>query len=207
MKWLFLASGRGSNFEAVAKAVQAGKLPNTQIVGLICNRAKAPVLATAESLGVPSLLIDSSSFRTANGKWDRPAYEAELEKQIAHFQPDMVALGGYMLLLSKSLVQRWSNRIVNIHPSLLPAFPGLGAQKQALDAGAKRTGCTVHLVNEHLDAGAVVEQRELDILPGENEASLSERLLPLEHAAYVHAIDRLSREKFEVRGNQIVWLG
>jgi len=193
VKWLFLASGRGSNFQAVAQAVQAGTLPQTTLIGLVSNRADAPALDIARGLAIPTSVVESRSFRTPDGKWDRAAYEAALESCIAGYAPDWIALGGYMLLLGEKIVRRWSNRIVNIHPSLLPAFPGLNAQRQALEAGVAWTGCTVHLVNEALDAGAIVEQARLEILEGETEASLTERLLPLEHATYVRAVERLSR--------------
>lgn len=179
---IFLASGRGSGFAALIRAIQSGEL-KAQAVALICNRADAPVLKIAEDAGIP--------FHLIVGKGDRAAYELELEKTIADLQPDWVLLAGYMRILGGSIIQRWAGRIVNIHPSLLPEFRGLHAQKQALESGAKVTGCTVHLVTEGLDEGPTVEQSRVTIEPGDTVESLSARLQPIEHATYLRAMKKL----------------
>ncbi len=204
-KLLFLASGRGSNFQAIARAIGAGKIRNAQVVGLICNNADAPVLAIADKKGIPTTVLPKDQFRNAAGKWVRADFERALVQAIESYHPDYIILAGYMLLLGRETVNRWSGKIINIHPSLLPDFKGLRAQKQALDAGAKRTGCTVHLVTEALDDGPILEQSSLDILPGDTEESLSERLLPLEHATYVNAVDKLCNQPFKIEGGQWIW--
>ena len=181
---VFLASGRGSNFEAIARAIQAGEL-QAEASALICNRREAPVLKIAEGLGVPACLVDRKRFK------DRLAYEEELISMIETFDPDLVCLAGYMLLLGPKVVQRWKGKIVNIHPSLLPDFRGLNAQKQALESGRSETGCTVHYVTEGLDDGPIIEQSKIAILPGDTEQSLSERLLAVEHATYVRALRKI----------------
>ncbi len=187
---VLMASGRGSCFESLCHAVQTGEIPNATVSALICNRAQAPVLEIAKRAGVPVHLIDQESFRRA-GKWDREAYEEALEKALLSLSPDWILLAGYMRLLGAGIVGRWAGRIVNIHPSLLPEFRGLKAQKQALESGAKITGCTVHLVTEGMDEGPIVEQSQIAIESGDTEETLSARLLPIEHATYVRAVKKL----------------
>jgi phosphoribosylglycinamide formyltransferase-1 len=194
---LFLASGRGSNFGAVAQATQQGRLPNAAIVGLVCDRKEAAVLEIARQARIPTRLIDRDLFKTAAGKFDRVAFNQALEQAIADFQPDWVCLAGFMLLLGEALVERWKGKILNIHPSLLPAFKGLHAQKQALEAGVSVTGCTVHLVTAALDDGPILAQNTLAVLPGDTVESLSARLLPLEHQTYLQALNRLCADSAE----------
>ncbi len=202
---LFLASGRGSNFSALAKAILNKDIPQAIPVGLICNKDDAPVLQSARELGIPVSVLGKRKFQTPLGKWDRPAYEIALEKEIATYQPDWICLAGYMLMLGKPIVQRWRGRILNIHPSLLPDFPGLDAQRQALQAGVTKTGCTVHLVTEGLDDGPILAQSSIDILPGDDENSLIHRLLPVEHATYVQVLKRICTERLELDGGRAVW--
>lgn len=187
---VFLASGRGSGFDAFCRAIAAGEL-GAEALALICNLPDAPVLKIAERAGVPAHLIDQNRFRNASGKWDRAAYEAELEKTLTALSPDWIVLAGYMRILGAQIVRRWPGRIVNIHPSLLPLFRGLRAQRQALESGAKETGCTVHLVTEGLDDGPIIEQARVAIEPGDTEESLSARLQPVEHATYLRAMKKL----------------
>lgn len=201
---VFLASGRGSNFEALARAIHDGTIC-AQAVALISDNPSTPALQIASKFGVPTRVLDKKSFRGPTGKWDRAAYERALEETIAGFQPDWICLAGYMLLLGGGIVRRWSGRILNIHPSLLPAFPGLHAQKQALEAGERTTGCTVHLVTEGLDEGPVLSQASVEILPGDTETSLSERLLKVEHATYVAVVRRLCADGFDLQGERVVW--
>jgi phosphoribosylglycinamide formyltransferase-1 len=204
-KLLFLASGRGSNFEAIAKAIHEGTLTDVQPVGLISNVADAPVLQIAKRFHVPTTVLSKDMFRDSRGKWNRPGYELALGESIAAHAPDWIVLAGYLLLLGAETVNRWNGQIVNIHPSLLPAFRGLHAQKQALEAGVCWTGCTVHLVTEGLDEGPILEQTPLEILPEDTEESLSRRLLVTEHETYVRALARLCHTPFHLNGNRVVW--
>ncbi len=181
MKIVILASGRGSNFEAIAKA----EIPNTQILALISNKPEAPALQKAKALRIPTHVI-------ANQGLNRETYEGKLLALLETLPFDYLCLTGYMLLLGKKIISRYPNRILNIHPSLLPAYPGLHAQKQALEDGAKATGCTVHFVTEEMDAGPIVMQSRIPILPNDTVESLSERLLPLEHATYISALQLLA---------------
>jgi phosphoribosylglycinamide formyltransferase-1 len=151
---------------------------------------------------------------SGTGPRDRPGsrrrlktYEEALAAEIRRFSPDFICLAGYMLLLGEKIVREWSGRILNIHPALLPSFKGLHAQKQALEYGAQWTGCTVHFVTEALDDGPIVAQGIVEIKPEDSEDSLSERLLPIEHQTYVRALQRLTRDRFQVVGNRILWLG
>jgi phosphoribosylglycinamide formyltransferase 1 len=202
---LFLASGRGSNFQALVSAIQNGVVPDAQAVGLICNRPEAKALSIAQSLGIPATVLDHQRFKSERGKWDRSAYDSALDQAIGTFQPDWVCLAGYMLLVGPQVVQKWKGKMVNIHPSLLPSFPGLNAQKQAIEAGVKWTGCTVHLVSEAMDAGPILEQSSIPIEPGETEASLIEKLLPIEHATYIAALKKLCTTTFRIENNRVVW--
>lgn len=185
-----LASGRGSNFSAIANAIQTKKIPNAKIVGLMCNKPEAPVIQEAKLRGIPTFIIPSNEFK-AGVKFDRAAYEERLLECLLGLHPDFICLAGYMLLLGPRIIQSFPEKILNIHPSLLPKFKGLRAQKQALDAGEKETGCTVHLVTEELDAGKTLVQRKTLIEPGDTEESLSLRLLNLEHEAYTEALRAL----------------
>jgi phosphoribosylglycinamide formyltransferase-1 len=191
MKAVFLASGRGSNFEAVCKAKAKKKLPSLEVLGLICNVENAPVLEIAKTYGIKTKVLASKKFRN-KGLFNRPEYETELLGILKNWNPDWLCLAGYMLLLGKEVIQKWPDRIINIHPSLLPAFKGLKAQKQALEAGELWTGCTVHLVNEEMDAGPILHQERLPIHPEDTEETLSARLLVKEHIAYVETLKKIS---------------
>jgi phosphoribosylglycinamide formyltransferase-1 len=201
-----LASGRGSNFAALADAIARGELPNAQIVGLVCNRPEAPALDLARTRKIPATVLDSKSFGKGK-RFDRPAYEEALVSAVERLEPELICLAGYMLLLGKAMLEKWTSRIVNIHPSLLPSFPGLAAQKQALEYGVRWTGCTVHFVDEHLDAGPFVAQETLEILDEDTDDTLSARLLPIEHRTYVKAVRRLCNERYEIVGRRVKWLG
>ncbi len=179
-----LLSGRGSNFAAIARASTSGTIP-IPIVHVISNRADAAGLAHARDLGFPAHLLDHRKFPS------REAHEAELEKVVSGSGADLIALAGYMRLLSPWFIDRFRNRIVNIHPSLLPSFPGLDAQAQALAHGVKVSGCTVHLVDEQLDGGPILVQRAVDVMADDTVESLSSRILAEEHLAYADAIRKL----------------
>jgi phosphoribosylglycinamide formyltransferase-1 len=179
-----LLSGRGSNFQAIHDAMTSGAL-DAEIVLVLSNRPDAPGIERARSYGYPAHAVDHKTFA------NRAAHEEEVLRLLDAAQPDFIILAGYMRLLSASFVERWRNRIVNIHPSLLPAFPGVDAQTQALAYGVKVTGCTVHLVDEHLDAGPILVQRTVPVHDDDTAETLSARILVEEHAAYVEALRRL----------------
>ena len=191
-----LLSGRGSNFEAIADSVQAGKLP-AEIAVVISNRADAPGLESARRRGLKTLLIPSKGRV-------REEHDREVLAALSQARVDLVCLAGYMRLLSPEFVRAFPNRILNIHPSLLPEFPGLNAQKQAIEHGAKVSGCTVHFVDEHLDHGPTILQRTVPVLPGDDEHSLSSRILEQEHIAYTEALRRLLAGEVEIEGKKVL---
>src|SRR6478736_4909224 len=182
-----LLSGRGSNFEAIADSIKARRL-HAEIAIVISNRADAPGLDSARRRGLNAQLIPSKGRV-------REEHDAEV---VAALKQAQVCLAGYMRLLSPEFVRAFPEQIVNIHPSLLPAFPGMDAQKQALEYGAKVTGCTVHFVDEHLDNGPIILQKTVPVLDGDNVNSLSARILEQEHAAYSEAIGLLLSGEVEV---------
>jgi phosphoribosylglycinamide formyltransferase-1 len=192
-----LLSGRGSNFEAIAQNVQAGKIPNARIAVVISNRPDAQGIATARNLGLNALIIPSK------GK-ERQDHDREMVVALQQHKVDLVCLAGYMRLLSPWFVQQFPHRILNIHPSLLPAFPGLEAQQQAFAYGVKVTGCTVHFVDEELDHGAIILQKTVPVLDGDDEHTLADRILEQEHIAYSEAIAMVLGGKFEIRGRRMM---
>ncbi len=196
MKILCLASGRGTNFEAIVKACKSGEIPLSQTVGLLSNKADAPALTIAKREGIPFEVISPKDF-TKSGKPDRTAYDKRLAEAAALYSPDWICLVGYMLLLGKPFLTRFAGQILNIHPSLLPEFPGLHAQRQALEARAKRTGCTVHLVDETLDGGPILDKTEVPVLEGDTEATLTARIRSAEHATYLRVLKKLSEKTRE----------
>ncbi len=191
-----LLSGRGSNFEAIAKNVAEGRIPNARISVVISNRADAGGIVTAQRLGLTSLVIPSK------GK-DREAHDREVVAGLQQHKVDLVCLAGYMRLLSPWFVRQFPHRILNIHPSLLPAFPGLEAQEQAFAYGVKVTGCTVHFVDEELDHGPIIVQRTVPVLDTDDEHSLAARILEQEHSAYSEAINIVLEGKFEITGRRL----
>jgi len=190
-KIVILASGRGSNFEAIAHAVQNGSLKHLEIAGLISNKSDAAVLTKARTLNIPSFLIEYKKFKRA-GSFLKDEYENELLSLLVELSPNWICLAGYLLMLGPRIVRSFPNRIINIHPSLLPHFKGLHAQRQALEAGVTETGCTVHFVTEELDDGPIIVQKSILISDHETEESLKAKLLPLEHEAYIEALQKLS---------------
>ena len=191
-----LLSGRGSNFEAIADNIASGKV-DAQIAVVISNKADAPGIGSAQRRGLNALVIPSKGM--AREEHDRAVAAALLEHQV-----DLVCLAGYMRLLSPWFVQQFPNRILNIHPSLLPAFPGLEAQKQALDYGVKVTGCTVHFVDADLDHGAIILQKTVPVLDTDDEHALAARILEQEHIAYSEAIGIVLEGKYHIVGRRIV---
>jgi len=187
---LVFASGRGSNFEAIATAIENGQIENAQIVGLFSNKSTAPVLEKAARLKIPTHVIESKNYKH-NSKFDREKYEKDLLKYALTVNPDWIILAGYMLILGREFIKEFEGKIINIHPSLLPKYKGLDAQKQALEAKETETGCTVHIVTEEMDAGPIIAQSKVKILPEDTVERLIERLLAVEHATYVRALKKL----------------
>ena len=190
-----LLSGRGSNFEAIADSIQAGRL-NAEISIVISNRADAPGLESARGRGLNARLIPSKGRV-------REEHDAEVIAALREANADLVCLAGYMRLLSPQFIHAFPHRIINIHPSLLPAFPGLEAQKQALEYGVKVSGCTVHFVDEHLDHGAIIVQKTVPVLEGDDVHTLSARILEQEHIAYTEALGLLVGGECEVQGRRV----
>ncbi|HEY1435443.1 MAG TPA: phosphoribosylglycinamide formyltransferase [Thermoanaerobaculia bacterium] len=180
-----LLSGRGSNFEAIADAVASGAIPDSEIVAVLSDVPEAVGLQRARARGLPAAAVDRKS---SAGKRE---HEAEMLRRLTEARPDLVCLAGYMRLLSPEFIARWRGRILNIHPALLPKFPGLHVQRRALEAGEKESGCTVHFVDEGTDTGPIVLQRRVPILPGDTEESLSARILAEEHRVYPEAIAKV----------------
>ena len=191
-----LLSGRGSNFEAIADSIQTGKL-QAEIAIVISNRGEAKGLQSARQRGLRTQLIVSKGRI-------REEHDAEVIAALKGANVDLVCLAGYMRLLSPEFVRAFPDRILNIHPSLLPAFPGLDAQKQALEYGVKVSGCTVHFVDEHLDHGPIILQKTVPVLDGDDEGSLSSRILEQEHLAYPEAIGMVLSGAVEVRDGRVV---
>src|SRR5436305_13700102 len=192
-----LLSGRGSNFLALHAAVERGEVP-AGIVLVLSNVADAPGLAKAREFGLPAVAIPHQGL-------SRRAHEEKVIAALREAKAEWICLAGYMRLLSPGLVGAFPRRIVNIHPSLLPAFPGLDAQGQALAHGVKVTGCTVHLVDEGLDSGPIVVQRTVPVLDGDTAAALSARILAAEHLAYPEALRRLLTEPWAVEGRRLTF--
>jgi phosphoribosylglycinamide formyltransferase-1 len=192
-----LLSGRGSNFLAIADSVAAGRIPNTEIAVVISNKADAPGLAAARERGLTALAVE------ANGR-KRAEHDDAIITALRQHRIDLVCLAGYMRLLSAGFIQAFPQRILNIHPSLLPAFPGLDAQHQAFDHGVKIAGCTVHFVDEELDHGVIILQRTVAVHDEEDADALSARILAEEHIAYTEAIARVVSGDYVVEGRRYV---
>ena len=192
-----LLSGRGSNFEAIARNIAAGNIPDARIAIVISNKPDAGGIATAKKVGLTALVLPSKGV--AREEHDRAVVAALKEHQV-----DLICLAGYMRLLSPWFVQQFPQRILNIHPSLLPAFPGLEDQEQAFAYGVKVTGCTVHFVDEELDHGAIIVQRTVPVHDDDDEHTLAARILEQEHIAYPEAIGMVLEGKYEIRGRRFV---
>jgi phosphoribosylglycinamide formyltransferase-1 len=191
-----LLSGRGSNFIAIADSIDAGRIPDARIAVVISNKADAPGIATARQRGLNAVVIPSKGR-------PREEHDREVVAALKQNSVDLVCLAGYMRLLSPWFVQQFPRRILNIHPSLLPAFPGLEAQEQAFAYGVNVSGCTVHFVDEELDHGAIIVQRTVPVLDSDDEHSLTARILEQEHIAYTEAINIVLSGKWEVKGRRL----
>jgi phosphoribosylglycinamide formyltransferase-1 len=192
-----LLSGRGSNFVAIADSIDAGRIPDARIAVVISNRAAAPGIDTARKRGLDTLIVPSK------GK-EREQHDREVVTALNEHKVDLVCLAGYMRLLSPWFVQQFPQRILNIHPSLLPSFPGLEAQQQAFAYGVRVSGCTVHFVDEELDHGAIIVQKTVPVLDSDDEHTLANRILEQEHLAYSEAIRIVLEGNFRVVGRRLV---
>jgi phosphoribosylglycinamide formyltransferase-1 len=192
-----LLSGRGSNFLAIADAITQGQIADARIAVVISNRLDAPGIEAARSRGFAAEVIEPKGR-------PRAEHDAQIIATLRAHQVDLVCLAGYMRLLSAEFVRAFPQRILNIHPSLLPAFPGLDAQRQALEYGVKVSGCTVHFVDEELDHGVIVVQKMVPVLAQDSEHTLAERILAQEHVAYAEAINRVLSGNYRVAGRRFV---
>ena len=192
-----LLSGRGSNFIAIADSIDAGRIAEARIAVVISNDADAPGIATARQRGFDALVLPSK------GK-PRVAHDREVVDALQQRSVELICLAGYMRLLSPWFVQQFPRRILNIHPSLLPAFPGLEAQEQAFAYGVKVSGCTVHFVDEELDHGAIIVQKTVPVLDSDDERTLAARILEQEHIAYTEAINIVLGGSFDVKGRRLL---
>lgn len=198
MRLAVLLSGRGSNFQAIHEAIQRGAL-DAQIVCVISNRPDAAGIERARDYGYATHVLDHKAFP------GRAAHEEEVLRVLAAARPDFIALAGYMRLLSRSFIEEFPNRILNIHPSLLPSFPGVDAQAQAVAYGVKYSGCTVHFVDEHLDAGPILVQRVVEVHDDDTAETLGARILIQEHEAYVEALQKLATRPWRITGRRVVF--
>jgi phosphoribosylglycinamide formyltransferase-1 len=197
MRLAILLSGRGSNFAAIHEAIVRGEL-DAEIVCVISNRPNAPGIERAKALNLPAHEIDHRAFD------GRLAHESEVLRVLQEARPDFITLAGYMRLLSPVFIAAYPMQIINIHPSLLPAFPGVDAQAQAIAYGVKISGCTVHFVDENLDAGPIIVQRAVPVRPEDDAASLAGRILEEEHIAYVDALVKLASGRYRVQGRRVL---
>lgn len=186
MKLGILISGRGSNMQAIIDAVREGRIPGAEVAVVISDKAEAAGLSKAKEKGVETLVIERKGR-------PRAEHDAEIAAEFKKRDVELVCLAGYMRLLSPEFIRAFPNRIINIHPSLLPSFRGLDAQRQALDHGVKVTGCTVHFVDEELDNGAIIAQREVKVRDDDTAETLAARILEQEHELYVEALAKIAR--------------
>ncbi len=192
-----LVSGRGSNFVAIADSIDAGRIPGARISVVISNRPEAPGIETARQRGLNAVVIPSKGRV-------REEHDADVVKALQENGVELVCLAGYMRLISPWFVKQFPNKILNIHPSLLPAFPGLDAQAQAYQYGVKVSGCTVHFVDEDLDHGAIILQKTVPVLETDDEHELAERILEQEHIAYTEAIRIVVEGRYTLKGRKVV---
>ena len=192
-----LLSGRGSNFEALAESVATGRIPGAEIAIVISNQPDALGLKRAEARGITTRMIPSKGLQ-------REAYDRQVVAVLQEQKVDLVCLAGYMRLLSAYFVAAFPQKILNIHPSLLPSFPGLESQKQALEHGVKFAGCTVHFVDENLDAGPIILQAVVPVLDSDDEHTLSERILKEEHRIYSEAVNIVLEGRYRIEGRRVL---
>jgi len=192
-----LLSGRGSNFEALAESIASSRIPNAEIAMVISNREGAPGIDRARSRGIATSVIPSKGL-------EREAYDRQVVTVLNEHKVDLICLAGYMRLLSPFFVAAFPNRILNIHPSLLPSFPGLESQRQALEYGVKFAGCTVHFVDENLDAGPIVLQSVVPVKDDDTEDTLSAKILQEEHRIYSEAVRIVLEGRYKIEGRRVM---
>ena len=196
MKIGILISGRGSNMDAIAEAVQNGFIPDSEVAVVISDKSNASGLQKAKKRGIETIVIPKK-------RRERKEHDAEIIAELKKRDVELVCLAGYMRLLSKDFIKAFPNKIVNIHPSLLPSFPGLDAQKQAIEYGVKISGCTVHFVDEHLDHGAIILQKAVAIKDEDTAETLSRRILKHEHELYIEAVKIIAAGNYEIVGRKV----
>lgn len=196
MKIGILISGRGSNMQAIIEAVQSGLITDSDVAVVISDKTSAEGLLKAQVCGIETMVV-------ARNKRSREEHDAEIVGELQKRNVELVCLAGYMRLLSKDFVRAFPNRIVNIHPSLLPAFPGLDAQRQAIDYGVKVSGCTVHFVDEDLDHGAIILQKAIEVANEDTAETLSARILKYEHELYVEAVKLIAERRCRTDGRRV----
>jgi phosphoribosylglycinamide formyltransferase-1 len=197
MRIAILISGRGSNLKAILEAEKKQKLGQAEVSLIISNNSKAKGIGYGKSYGKQTICLEANNFRT------KESYENELIKIIEDYGIDLIVLAGFMRILTPNFIDKFRNKIINIHPSLLPSFPGLNAQKQALDSGVRISGCTVHFVNEEVDAGPIILQKAVEIVEGDTEYSLSKRILEEEHKLLPLSIKLISESKVKIEQNKV----
>ncbi len=199
MKLGILISGRGSNMLAIAQAVKSGKIPQAEIAVVVSDQPNAPGLIKARESGIEALAIPR------HGR-PRAEHDAEIIAELLKRGVELVCLAGYLRLLSQNFVRTFPNKVINIHPSLLPSFKGLEAQKQAFEYGVKFTGCTVHFVDEQLDHGAIIAQKVVEVKDDDTPETLSARILEEEHALYIEAISQIVAGNYKINGRKVIQL-
>ncbi|HEX8736979.1 MAG TPA: phosphoribosylglycinamide formyltransferase [Pyrinomonadaceae bacterium] len=198
MKIGILISGRGSNMGAIVEGVQSGRIPDSEVTVVLSDKKSAQGLERAKERGIETVVV------ARNGRL-REEHDAEIIAELKKRNVELVCLAGYMRLLSRDFVRAFPDKIVNIHPSLLPAFPGLDAQKQAIEYGVKISGCTVHFVDDDLDHGAIILQKAVEVKDEDTAESLSARILEREHALYVEAVAKIAEGNYEIQGRRVLF--
>jgi phosphoribosylglycinamide formyltransferase-1 len=197
MRIAILISGRGSNMQAIVDAVQQGRIADSEVAIVISDHTDAAGLIKAKEKGIETIVIDRAGRK-------RVEHDAEIVAELQKRNVELVCLAGYMRLLSREFIRAFPNRIVNIHPSLLPSFKGLGAQEQAFEYGVKVTGCTVHFVDEELDHGAIIAQCTVEVLDGDTAESLSTRILEQEHELYIESVAKITAGEIKLAGRRVI---
>jgi phosphoribosylglycinamide formyltransferase 1 len=192
----FLVSGRGSNFKAIAQMIQSGKI-NASIGCVISNNPNAPALEIAREMDIPAYAVDAKKYLTRKG------HEKEIDKILGRHQTDLVVAAGYMRLMTRYIIGRYRLRMINIHPALLPAFPGIHSQKQAVDYGVKISGCTVHFIDEGTDTGPIILQKAVSVMDDDSPITLSKRILDEEHDLLGEAVRLFCEDRLDVRGRKV----
>jgi len=204
LKLAILISGRGSNMKAIIGAIKKQNIPIEPVI-IISNKPTANGLKTAKKLGVQTEIVESKGFQGSRWEYDQKIIRI-LEKYEITSKNSLICLAGFMRILSPEFIKKFKNQILNIHPSILPAFPGLDAQRQAIEAGVSHSGCTVHFVDEGVDTGPIIVQETVKIKDGDTEETLSKRILVKEHKAYIKAVKLIAEKKIKISGRNVKFL-